>query len=138
MRTEPNARERALALPGIGGALLAKAACPACWTLVAGGLGSLGLAVDLSTGTLRLLGLVFLTLALGALAWRAPRRRGYGPLIVGVVAAAALWTGEHVVRSETLALSGVSLLVAAAVWNAWPRRTPLVRLERSTRGPVTP
>ena len=129
---------RALALPGIGGALLAKAACPACWTLVAGGLASLGLAVELSKGTLRLLGLGFLASALLALAWRAPRRRGYALLALGVVAAVALWTGEHVVPSEPLALSGVALLVAASLWNAWPRRTPLVRLERSTRDAVTP
>jgi hypothetical protein len=98
MRGETRARESAIALPGIGGALLAKAACPACWTLVAGGLGSFGLVVELSTGTLRLLGLVFLTLA----------------------------------------LSGVLLLIAASVWNAWPRRVPLVRLARATRGTVPP
>jgi mercuric ion transport protein len=132
------ARERALALPGIGGALLAKAACPACWTLVAGGLGSLGLVVELSSGTLRLLGDGFLLVALFALAWHASHRRGYGPFALGVVAAGALWSGEHVSPSEPLALAGVTLLIAASLWNAWPRRPPLVRLGRSARGTVTP
>ena len=129
---------RALALPGVGGALLAKAACPACWTLVAGGLGSLGVALELGTGTLRLLGLVFLGLALGALARRAPRRRGYGPLALGLVGAVALWTGEHLAPSEALALPGVVLLITASIWNAWPRRARPVRLERAPRASVTP
>ena len=132
------ARARGLALPGIGGALLAKAACPACWTSIAGGLSSLGLAVELRTGTLRLLGGVFLLVALLALAWRASRRRGYGPVALGVAAAGALWVGEHVFPSEPAALTGMALLIAASAWNAWPRREPLVRLERPTRGTVTP
>ena len=137
MAAEARAGGRALALPGIGGALLAKAACPTCWTLVAGGLGALGVAVELSTGTLRLLGLLFLALALAALAWRAPRRRGYGPLALGFVGAVGLWTGEHLAPSETLAGAGVLLLVAASIWNAWPRRARPVRLERAGRSTLT-
>ncbi len=138
MSTDAKSGGRALALPGIGGALLAKAACPACWTLVAGGLGSLGVALELSTGTLRLLGLVFLALALGALAWRAPRRRGYGPLALGLVGAVGLWTGEHLAPSEALAIPGVLLLITASLWNAWPQRARPVRLERAPRRTITP
>jgi glutaredoxin 3 len=89
MASDAQTGGRALTLSGIGGSLLAKAACPACWTLVAGGLGSLGVAVELSIGTLRVLGRVFLVLALGALAWHAPHRRGHGPFALGFVGAVA-------------------------------------------------
>lgn len=54
--------------------------------------------------------------------WGARRRRGYGPLVLGAGAAAALWSGEHLVGSEGLALAGAGLLIAASLWNAWPRR----------------
>lgn len=120
-------RRKRLALGGIGSALLAKAACPVCWTFVAGLASAAGVgAVQVSSGALRLVSMAFLLIALVVLAWGARRRRGYGPLGLGVVAATALWSGEHVVASEGLALAGAGLLIVASAWNAWPPRSVAV------------
>lgn len=136
--TTPVRRTR-LAVGGIGSALLAKAACPVCWTFVAGLASSAGLGImQLSSGALRLVSLGFLSLALVVLAWGSRRRQGYGPLMLGAGAAVALWSGEHLVASEGLALAGAGLLIAASLWNAWPRRAaaaPVVL--RRARAPGT-
>ena len=138
--TPPVGRTR-LALNGVGSALLAKAACPVCWTFVAGLASSAGLGIiQLSSGALRLFSMSFLAIALVVLSWGARRRRGYGPLALGGVGAAALWSGEHLVASEGLALTGAGLLIAASLWNAWPRRsvaTPVVLRRASAPGTPT-
>ena len=69
-------------LSSVGVALLPKLTCPACWPAYAGLLSAMGLGV-LATGTWLLpLTLGFLGIALGALAFRARQRRGFGPLLV--------------------------------------------------------
>ena len=65
-----------LSLPGIGLSALPKLACPVCWPAYAGLLSSLGLGFLISAAYLLPLTIVFLTLALAALAFRAKRRRG--------------------------------------------------------------
>lgn len=56
------------ALPGMGAALMPVGACPACWPLYAGLLGSVGLAFLLDASYLLPLTAGFLALALGSLA----------------------------------------------------------------------
>lgn len=41
--------------------------------------------------------------------------------LLGAVAAVCLWSGEHLVGSESHALTGVLLLMLASMWNAWPQ-----------------
>jgi hypothetical protein len=67
-----------------------------------------------------------LVLAVGALGFRANGRRGYGPLILGVVAAVGLAAGKFVVDSNLLVYGGVAALVGASLWNAWPKSTKRV------------
>ena len=76
----------AAALPGIGFAMLPKIACPACWPAYAGLLSSFGISFLIEVRYLLPLTAAFLAVAVGALAWRAPNRRGYGPAAVGVAA----------------------------------------------------
>jgi hypothetical protein len=66
---------------------------------------------------------VVLALSLGSLAFRARRRRGYRPLVLGLLAAAAILGGKFAWTSEWLLYSGITLLVAASVWNSWPHKT---------------
>jgi hypothetical protein len=108
-------------LPAIGAAFLPKVACPACWPAYAGFLGALGLGFLMDTAVLLPLTAVFLGLALGALAFRARRRRGYRPLALGTVAAAIVMIGKFGFESDSAMYAGLGLLVAASLWNSWPR-----------------
>jgi mercuric ion transport protein len=114
---------RALAiLPGASLTLLPIGACPACWPAYAGLLGSLGLGFLLdSTYLLPLMG-AFLALALGTLGYRAKGRRGYGPLALGVVATGMALLGKFTLASNVLLYVGLGSLVAASIWNTWPRK----------------
>src|SRR5262249_61874237 len=67
---------------------------------------------------------VSLVLALAALGFRAGRRRGYGPLLVGAAAAAALLLGKFVLDANVAVYGGLAALVGASVWDAWPKSGP--------------
>jgi mercuric ion transport protein len=109
-------------LPGIGAALLPKVACPACWPAYAGFLSSLGLGFLMETTWLLPLTSAFLVIALGALAFRARSRRGHGPLALGAIAAAIVLLGKFVFEIDAAMYAGIGVLVAASLWNSWPRR----------------
>ncbi len=108
-------------LPAIGAAALPKLTCPACWPAYAGLLGALGLGFVDYTPWLLPLTLAFLGLTLGTLAWRAGARRGYAPLVLGIVASVLLAVGKFALDSDAALWTGVGLLVAASIWNGWPR-----------------
>jgi hypothetical protein len=110
-----------LALPGVGVSILPKLACPACWPAYAGLLSSVGLGFLISAAYLLPLTIVFLTLALAALAFRAKRRRGLGPFLIGLIAAMSVLLSKFVWESNDTIDGGVAMLVVASVWNAWPR-----------------
>src|SRR5215471_6558131 len=111
-----------LTVPGIGIALLPKLACPFCWPLYAGIVSSLGLGFLISTAYLLPITIVFIALTLGVLAFRANHRRGYGPVVLGILASAVVLMGKFYMESAPVMYSGIVLLVAASVWNALPRR----------------
>ena len=109
-------------MPGIGVSLLPKLMCPMCWPAYAGVVSALGLGFLISTKYLLPLTVVFLAIASAALGFRASRRHGYGPLSLGLVASAAILTGKFYLDAAQPAYVGVALLIAASVWNSWPRR----------------
>lgn len=110
-----------LALPGVGISVLPKLACPACWPAYAGLLSSVGLGFLISAKYLLPLPAAFLVLVLAALVFRARHRRGYGPFLIGVIAAFGVLVGKFVWSSHTIVYSTVGLLVIASLWNSWPR-----------------
>jgi mercuric ion transport protein len=110
-----------LALPGLGVSMLPKLGCPACWPAYAGVLSSFGLGFLISRAHLLPLTAGFLVLALGALAFRANKRCGYGPLLIGLFAASGVLLGKFVWESNPTVYSGIGLLVISSLWNAWPR-----------------
>ncbi len=120
-RSSSGWRSSLAAVPGIAFAFLPKLACPACWPAYAGLLGSVGLGFLLDTAYLFPLTAVFLVLAVGALAFRAPTRRGYAPFGVGLAAAIVVLVGKFFFDSSTAMYGGIGLLVAASLWNAWPQ-----------------
>ena len=108
-------------LPTVGVALLPKLACPACWPAYAGLLSSLGIGFMDYTPYLVPFTLVFLAVSLGTMAYRAKSRQGYGPLFLGLVAGAVLMVGKFVYDSDAAMYAGLVILVAAALWNTWPK-----------------
>ncbi len=120
----PIRRQLAPLLPAIGTAVMPKLVCPACWPAYTGLLSALGLGFINYSPWLLPLTLVFLAVVLATLGWRAPTRRGYAPLTLGVLAAAIVLIGKFHFDSDTATYSGIALLVGASLWNSWPRRNP--------------
>jgi hypothetical protein len=82
----------------------------------------MGMSFLLETVYLLPLTIFFLTVSVGALGFRARRRRGYGPFAVGVLAGGLLLVGKFVIESDVAVYSSLALLIAASVWNAWPTK----------------
>lgn len=122
-RAVQNGFSLAAMLPAIGAAALPKLTCPACWPAYAGLMSALGFGFIDYTPYLLPLMLGFLTVTLATLAWRARARRGYGPLWLGLASAGIVLTGKFAFDSENAVWTGIVLLVAASLWNSWPRRT---------------
>lgn len=110
-------------MPGAGVALLPKLLCPMCWPLYAGIVSSVGLGFLVGTAYLLPITSAFLILTVTVLGFRARQRRGYGPFLIGLAASGAILTGKFYLELNPLLYGGVCLLVAASVWNAWPRPT---------------
>jgi hypothetical protein len=109
-------------LPGIGLSLLPKIACPACWPAYTGVLTSLGLGFLVDVRYLLPLTALFLVVAVAALGFRARRRRGFGPFVLGLGASALVLVGKFRFESDPAMYAGLGLLIAASIWNTWPRR----------------
>ncbi len=114
-------RLNAAMLPAFGVALLPKLFCPACWPAYAGLLSALGIGFFDYTPYLLPLTAVFLLIAIAGLAYRARQRRGYKPLLVGLLAAGILLIGKFYFDSDGAMYAGLALLVAASFWNTWPK-----------------
>src|SRR3954467_6622243 len=87
-------KQAIVALPGIGVSLLPKLMCPACWPAYAGVVSAIGLEFLISAKYVLALTVAFLTVTFFVLGFRAWRRHGYGPLGVGLLAAAMILTGK--------------------------------------------
>ena len=112
--------------PGVGVSLLPKLMCPMCWPAYAGIVSALGLGFLISTKYLMPLTVAFLAITATALGFRASRRHGYGPFWLGLVAGAVNFTGKFYFDASAATYTGIALLVAASVWNSWPRRAAVV------------
>ncbi len=109
-------------LPGALAALLPVTVCPLCLPAFLGFLSAIGLGFLLQARFLLPLIVGLLILALTGLAYKAHRRRGYGPLTVGVAASVVILMGKFLLNFEPAIYFGVALLIGASIWNAWPRR----------------
>lgn len=110
-------------LPVVGTAFLPKLICPACWPAYAGALSALGLGFVNYTPFLLPLTVIFLAAALLTLGYRASRRHGYRPLLLGGGASVLLLTGKFIFGSNLVMYGGLGLLISACVWNSWPLKS---------------
>lgn len=108
------------AVPAVGAGFVPVGACPVCMAATAGVLSSLGLGFLLETSYLLPLMTVFLGVALLALGYKADLRRGFGPLLVGVISTTTILAGKFAFSSDAVLYAGLVGLAGAAVWNAWP------------------
>ena len=108
--------------PGFGAALVPTTLCPLCWPALAGVLSSLGIGFVMDGRWVLPATIPLLVLAVGALAFRAPARRGYAPFGLGVVAAIIVAASKFITHNNTVMYVGLALLVAASVWNSRPTR----------------
>ncbi len=113
-------RSMLAAVPALGAGLVPVGACPVCIAATAGVLSSLRLGFLLETSYLLPLIAGFLGVAALAIGYRADLRRGFGPLLVGVISAATILAGKFVFSSDAALYAGLAGLGGAAVWNAWP------------------
>lgn len=121
-RSPGNAATLAM-LPGALLSVLPVVTCPSCWPAYAGVLSSLGVPFLMEASWLLPLTAGALLLALVGLGFRARRRRGFGPLLLGAVAAAGILLGKFALElNAAVFYAGTALLVAASVWNSWPRK----------------
>ncbi len=86
----------------------------------AGLLGSMGLAFLLQTAYLLPITVITLVVVVATLGFRATRRRGYGPFVLGAFAASLLLVGKFVLEFNLKTYGGIGLLLVASVWNSWP------------------
>jgi mercuric ion transport protein len=115
----------ALSLAVLPGALLSAlpvVSCPSCWPAYAGVLGSLGVPVLMEASWLFPVTVGALVAALVGLGYRARRRRGHGPLLLGSLAANGILVGKLALELPWVVYAGTTLLIAASVWNSWPRQ----------------
>src|SRR5260370_10325513 len=110
-----------LALASIGVSILPKLAFPACWPAYAGLLTSIGLGFLISVVYLLPLTVAFLSLALGAMLFRARERRGYGPFLLGVAAAGGGFFGKVLWAGNTAPYGSVGPVVISSLSTKWPR-----------------
>lgn len=85
----------------------------------------MGLAFLLQTVYLLPITVVALALVLGTLGFRARRRRGFGPLVLGLLAATLLLVGKFAMEVDVATYAGVAVLIVASVWNSWPAKSAL-------------
>ena len=102
-------------------ALTALPLCPACYPAYAGILSALGLTALSDTTVQTVLTVLFLSVALGALLYKAKSRRGYGPLALGTAASVGLSFSKFVMGSDPITYAAVGVLMLAGFWNVWPR-----------------
>jgi hypothetical protein len=115
-------RQGLITMPGVGVSLLPKLACPICWPAYAALLSSVGLGFLITAKYLLPVTAAFLVLGVTTLAIRARLRRGYGPFVLGSLAAAGVLSAKFWWESSLAMYAAIGLLVIASTWNVWPRR----------------
>lgn len=89
--------------------------CPVCWIAL---VSAVGLSWPISAGWLRSLTIAFSLVPLGLLLWNAHRSRDYRPLLLGMVAAIALYVCKFRLGLDSGAYLSAAALFGATLWGA--------------------
>jgi len=139
-QSSPSQRTWQSSLGTISGATLlaffTRLLCPSCWPMYAGILSSMGLGFLMQKVWLMPLTIITLLFVIVSLGYRANSRRGFKPFILGMLGAVALLSGQFIFSDISIEKdlfnwvliskwsidAGAILLIAASVWNGWPRK----------------
>jgi hypothetical protein len=91
--------------------------CPLCWMAL---MSALGLGTTIRWQWLQPLAGAVLFLSVTGLFWRARRRRIYGPLCLGLVAACFIYFCKFKLNYDPGVYLGSAALLGATLWNALP------------------
>jgi len=127
-------KQHVLSAPGIAVSMLPSLTCPICAAGSIGVLSSVGFGYLLSRAYLLPISAALLALAFVGLGFRARRRQGFGPMMLGTVAAVSVLLGKFKLDSTIVTYAGVGLLVVSSFWNALaaPTRSRHVSSLRTT------
>ena len=109
-------------IPGVAAALLPNVTCPACWPAYAGLLSAVGLGFLMTGPYFFVVISVLLAISLFSLYHQAGNRSGYGPLLLGLLAAGIILAGKVSGFANFIVSTGALGLIAASIWNRWPRK----------------
>lgn len=107
--------------PAVGGAILAKLACPACWPAVAALLASAGVSLPMWSAWMPFIAGGLLLASLGLLARESWRRRSPLVVLVGVIGLLTIAAGLLFIGSDTVLVAGVGVMAVATL--VLPRRS---------------
>jgi hypothetical protein len=88
--------------------------CPLCWIAL---VSAVGLSWPISSGWLRSLTIAFSLVPLGLLLSRAHRSRDYRPLLLGLIAAIALYVFKFRIGLDVGVYSSAAALFGATLWS---------------------
>ena len=88
--------------------------CPLCWIAL---VSAVGLSWPISSGWLRSLTIAFSLVPLGLLLSRAHRSRDYRPLLLGLIAAIALYVFKFRIELDVGVYSSAAALFGATLWS---------------------
>lgn len=111
--------------------------CPLCWPLYAGLLSALGLGFVDYTPYLFPVTAVLLLVSLIPLGWKAPHRRGYRPLVGGIIASFLILGGKFYFNAAWIFYTGIALLLAASIRNLWPKEKVCTACAKSEKTELT-
>lgn len=109
-------------IPAIVVAMLPQVFCLACWPAYTGLLSSMGIGFVNYTPYLLPVTIVLLVITMGAFAYKANKRRGYGPLTVGVMGSAFIVLGKFFLEIDSVLYLGIVILISGSIWNVWPNK----------------
>lgn len=110
------------AIPAVAMGFLPSIVCPACIPALAGLLSAIGVGGIVAVAVVKPLTILFLLVALFGLLYQAKRNHRYGPVAVGSLGAAGLYTALCWMPIPPFKWLGALLLISASIWNVLPTR----------------
>ncbi len=107
-------------IPAIITAMLPQVFCPVCWPAYTGLLSTMGIGFVNYTPYVLPVTIMFLLVSLLAFAYKANKRQGYGPLIIGMAGSTLIVVGKFVLEIDPVLYLGIVVLLSGSLWNAWP------------------